>query len=100
MTSSPVVSLTDELLAEIERDAVAKAKACAPLDALRLIKEICRLRAEVEAMRVDAERYHWLRAQGFATIKPEPDQLTLFTVASQHVEAENLDAAIDAAMQS
>lgn len=55
MNSAPVVSITDELLAEIEREAVVKAKACAPLDTLRLIKELRRLRAELEALRLEAD---------------------------------------------
>ena len=64
MTIAPVVSVTDELIAELERDGVVKAKACAPLDTLRLIKEIRRLRAEVEALRADSARLDWMLSEG------------------------------------
>jgi hypothetical protein len=80
MTSAPVVSVTEELIAELERDGVVKAKACAPLDTLRLIKEIRRLRAENEALRVDAGRYRHYR---LGMVSPEL-----------------LDQNIDTAMQS
>ena len=109
MTTPPVVSVTDELIAELEAVAHTGKGAfmieCAEVHAittvLRCLREdLLRLLSERAELKRDAERYRWLRAQGFATIKPEPDRLTLFTVASQHVEAENLDAAIDTAMQS
>lgn len=95
MTTSPVVSVTDELVAELE-------EACREHGQGFMIEtgEVLALLAERAELKRDAERYRWLKAQGFATIKPENGEVTLFTVASQHVDAPNLDAAIDAAMQS
>jgi hypothetical protein len=82
MTSAPVVSVTDELLVEIERVYLAGWEASGegwnaeyPGDAhetkpfidrmqqscLPLTTELRRLRAENEALRVDAGRYRWLR---------------------------------------
>jgi hypothetical protein len=104
MTKPPVVSVTDELISEIERDAVVKAKACAPLDTLRLIKEICRLRAEVEALLVDAGRYRWLRENWFhiygESMGDRGIRISIGPVWNHAANAGHVDAAIDAAMQS
>jgi len=63
-----------------------------------LTAELRRLRAENAELAKDAGRYRWITAQGFATIRPGDDKITLFTIASQHVDADTLDTAIDTAM--
>lgn len=91
MTTAPVVSVTDELLAEIE-DGCLDSVDC-PLSILSdLAAELRTLRAEnaelkqeLAACRVDAVRYQWLRSAD-----DWPD-LGMYT--------NSCDAAIDAAMQ-
>ena len=84
MTTTPIKSITDELLAEIEANAAECISngnwytkdnidaalefpcdldyvlKCSPEVAIALTTELRRLRAENEALRVDAGRYRWL----------------------------------------
>jgi hypothetical protein len=112
MTTPPVVSVTDELIAELESaflagwnesgegynaeyPCTAKAEALIKANAKDFAarcKAVDRLRADLEALRVDAERYRWLRDQGDSCqwmniIRVDPEDYP------------TLDAAIDAAMQ-
>lgn len=99
-TTGLVMTVTDELLAELDRSVRAvwhdKGSPVVSVDALTA--EIRRLRAENAGLAKDAGRYRWITAQGFATIRPGDDKITLFTIASQHVDADTLDTAIDTAM--
>lgn len=58
--------------------------------------EITRMKVEVEALRADAERYRWLRAQ-------DDDDFVFAVVKNCHFDVyaspEDLDAAIDAALR-
>ena len=139
MTTSPVMTVTDELLAELEAGINSMTMRTAYVSLI--VAEIGRMRAEnaglaqslaesrandqaamgwltslrwasgdrgermlpelvshIEWMAKDAGRYCWIKAQGFATIRPANNKITLFTIASQHVDADTLDTAIDTAM--
>jgi hypothetical protein len=98
MTSAPVVSVNDELLAEIESQAQSKHSdgfklvhniEC--LTVLTLTTELRRLRAENEALRVDAVRYRWLRD----ACDNDPGNIGI-----EYADTLGVDAAIDTAMQS
>jgi predicted transcriptional regulator len=110
MTSAPVVSVADEQLAEVE-DGYYESIKC-PFNSLSdYATELRRLRAENEALMVDAGRYRWLR-------DPDIDVALVIDKRTEYVEAddsvsgvggyfiyeyragEELDTAIDTAMQS
>ena len=60
-----------------------------------MVDELTRLRAEVEALRADAERYRWLRDQ-------EVDDGCVIVMKNKHINgaisyAKNIDRYIDAA---
>ena len=64
--------------------------------------ELDRLRAEVEALREDAERYRWLRetsANGWSNGDDYEPVLVFVTTADSKSWREELDAAIDAARE-
>lgn len=96
MTTSPVMSINDELVSELEKASTFTNRFMVEVQP----SSLSALLAEREKLKRDAERYRWLKDQGFATIKHENGKVTLFTIASQHVDDCNLDAAIDAAMKS
>ena len=96
MTTSPVVSVTGELIAELEDEL----ECCGSynLDA----DEIAALLAERAELKRDAERYRWLRMADWwdspvCVIKDPKSQARL---GSDCPSRDRLDAAIDAAMQS
>jgi len=95
------MTVTDELLAELEQQSARDPVGAFPVRYAvisELTAELRRLRAENAELAKDAGRYRWITAQGFATIRPGDDKITLFTIASQHVDADTLDTAIDTAM--
>lgn len=62
--------------------------------------EVARLRAEVEANRVDAERYRWLRNRANDSYRSAPMVAAnpMDRETTRLIHSEELDAAIDAAM--
>lgn len=98
-TTGLFTTLTDELLAEIDAKTEKFVGFGIRSDTVaRLVTELRLLRAENAELAKDAGRYCWIKAQGFATIRPANNKITLFTIASQHVDADTLDTAIDTAM--
>lgn len=67
--------------------------------AKKMADEIARLRAEAEALRVDAERYRWLRHADMDGVCVVDVNVWLdFDIADcEQIDGEKLDAAIDAA---
>ena len=84
MTTSPVVSVTDELIAELEQYSG--------------VPSIAALLAERAELKRDAERYRWLRDR----IENKGD-MVIAKCSEWSIESwsgDDPDAAIDAAMQS
>jgi hypothetical protein len=86
MTTTPITSITDELIESLENGAPALAETCTIPGRMMagLLTELRRLRAENEALQVDAANYRKLRdgsswpAVFASSVAPEPlrgDQL-------------------------
>ena len=88
MTTSPVMSVTDELIAELERSVrtVWPDEDAAVLSLRALLSE----RAELKR---DAERYRWLMRELGGSVSQ-------LVTGSPVFSDDDVDAAIDAAMQS
>ncbi len=103
MSTPPVTTLTDELIADLER-AVSDATEGAPNDTLAdLLSELRRLRAENAELKRDAERYRWLRDSIWYV---GPDDFycgeggDMNEYQNHNCQAEELDHAIDTAMSA
>lgn len=86
MTTPPVVSVTDELIAELEEIATRDT-------ATKVTVKACDLRAmlaHIAELKRDAERYRWLRE----ACDNDPGNLGL-----EYAENFGVDAAIDTAMR-
>ncbi len=100
-TTAAVQKLTDELLGEIEQEALDGGYAY-PEHTLRLLYELRTLRAENAELRKDAGRYRWLRDSAWYV---GPDEFycgeggDMNEYENHNCRAETLDAAIDAAME-
>jgi len=116
MTTSPVMSITDELLAELEVGAPAYAESCTlpgPMLAA-LLAHIADLKQQIvaagvtaencEVFRKDAERYQWLRENWFSIYGTNCHELGIVIeigVRWNHAGTpEHVDSAIDAAMEA
>lgn len=91
MTTSPVTSITDELLAEIEQYASNAAVDGARSAAVR-VDELRGLLARLRQAEKDAERYRWLWERGDATQWTNIIRINVD-------DYDSLDSAIDTAMQ-
>lgn len=99
MTTSPVMTVTDELLAELEQQSARDPVGAFPVRYAvisELTTELRRLRAENADLAKDAGRYRHIRADGI------PDE-AIAMVDSYYgdlelVSPDRLDAAIDTAM--
>jgi hypothetical protein len=92
MTTSPVVSITDELIAELENECRSGVDVYTPRGIMRA------LLAERAELKRDAQRYRWLRDR----IENKGD-MVIAKVSEWSIESwsgDDPDAAIDAAMQS
>ena len=101
MTTPPILSITDELIAELDEfvsTPIMFASTVMPIqDAMRA------LLAERAELKRDAERYRWLRESMWYVGRDqfycgEGGDMQNYT--NENYNQENLDAAIDAAMQS
>lgn len=95
MTTSPVMSVTDELLAELEAGSIACCKKRVPMAVNPF--DLAALLAERAELKRDAERYRWLRDndQFYG-----PSQNASVAYAGQYYTGSQFDSEIDAAMQS
>lgn len=104
MTTSPVMSITEELVAELEFD-LEVAETTHQLEASVSREALAALLAERAELLRDAERYRWLRED---TSRGKTDLLICskfwgngaFRTQERILTGEGADAAIDAAMQS
>ena len=98
MTTSPVVSVTDELIAELERSVE-----CVWPETDNAVVALRGLLAERSELIRDAERYRWLRESMWYV---GPDNFfcgeggDMNDYENHNYRADTLDTAIDAAMQS
>lgn len=105
MSTPLVVSVTDELVAELEEH---YSEITDPLEfgdgAVRRSKTIMALLAERTELKRDAERYRWLREQeaerGISVVSIGVWERAATCTATTFPDPSSLDAAIDAAMQS
>lgn len=90
MTTSPVMSVTDELLAELEQHSG--------------VPSIAALLAERAELKRDAERYRWLRDNWFQIYGESRGRdgirISIGDIWNHAGVPGHVDAAIDAAMQS
>lgn len=100
MTTSPIVSITDELVAELERSVE-----CVWPETDNAVVTLRALLAERAEIKRDAERYRWLRSD---TSKGKSDLLICskvwgngaFRTQERILTGDGADAAIDAARSS
>lgn len=105
MTTTPVVSIVDELLAEL--DAIHQDASFVSMEpdsqeylgslSERAATELRRLREEVQALRVDSSRLEWLDRQGHAYGFEDMHEGNRWLIDGPFT---NLRTAIDTAMQS
>ena len=88
------------LKAEDERDALLEWKAAANGAGIQQEQALMCVEAERDALRQDAERYRWLRAEAYETVVPHGNRLNGQRTAwiTKLHPGQTFDAAIDAAM--
>lgn len=97
MTTPPVPSITDDLLAEIERHAINIADRDSGATPSINAEELAGLITRLRAAEADAARYRWLREQCGMS-----GSLTIAEVGSWELipwSGDDIDAAIDTAME-
>lgn len=101
MTTSPVMGITDELVAELEFD-LEVAETTHQLEASVSRDALAALLAERAELKRDAERWRWLREKTQSDVDGYRNGIPVLVHADEWCPEwrERLDAAIDAAMQS
>lgn len=103
MTTSPVVSVTDEMIAELEAVAQSNDADCIEVHGISvgIVRAILAERAELKR---DAERYRWLRDNWFQIYGESKGRdgirISIGDIWNHAGVPGHVDAAIDAAMQS
>ena len=101
MSTSPVMTVTDELLAELDSKTEKFVGFGIRSDTVaRLVTELRRLRAEKAELAKEAGRYNWLRNQSMEYRQNGPAAIMAEASGEKgtFLELDDLDSAIDTAM--